>query len=196
MKAGALAALVVLLAACGSAPGGGSQVTPSPSATVSPSQSPSPTSAPSPSPIASPSPAPSDACFPKQGGTSSRATITDVRVGSHTGYDRLVIEFAGGMPAYKLVPQDPSSFVGPFSGLPVSVAGNAGIHLFIYNMDIPPSYQHGANQRPGYRELVQVVVMAVFEGQADIAIGLDRPVCPQVSIFSSPTRLVIDFPTQ
>jgi hypothetical protein len=100
------------------------------------------------------------------------------------------------MPAYKLVPQDPSSFVGPFSGLPINVAGNAGIHLFIYNMDIPLSYQHGVNLRPGFSELVQVVVMAVFEGQADIAIGLDRQVCPQVSIFSSPTRLVIDFPTQ
>lgn len=100
------------------------------------------------------------------------------------------------MPAYKLVSQDPSTFVGPFSGLPVSVAGNAGIHLFIYNMDIPPTLQHGANLRPGYSVLKQVVVMADFEGQADIAIGLDREVCPAISIFSNPTRLVIDFPTQ
>jgi hypothetical protein len=124
------------------------------------------------------------------------ATITDLRVGSHPGYDRLVVEFTGGMPAYKLVAQDPSTFVGPFSGLPVSVAGNAGIHLFIYNMDIPPSFRHGTNQRPGYVELKQVVSMAVFEGQADIAIGLEHQVCPAISIFSNPTRLVIDFPTQ
>jgi hypothetical protein len=116
-------------------------------------------------------------------------------VGSHPGYDRLVIEFNGGNPPYKLVPQDPATFVGPYSGLPISVAGNAGIHLFIYNMDIPPSYQHGTNLTPGYSELKQVVSLAVFEGQADIAIGLDRLECPAVSVFSTPSRLVIDFPT-
>jgi hypothetical protein len=38
--------------------------------------------------------------------------------------------------------------------------------------------------------------MSVFEGQADIAIGLDRLVCPIVSLLANPNRLVIDFPTQ
>jgi hypothetical protein len=130
-----------------------------------------------------------------RGGTESRATITDVRVGSHPGYDRLVIEFAGGMPAFKLVAQDPATFVGPFSGLPISVAGNAGIHLYLYNQDIPPSYPHGTDLKPGYSVLVQVVAMADFEGSAEIAIGLDREVCPVISVYSNPTRLVIDFPT-
>ena len=117
-------------------------------------------------------------------------------MGSHSGYDRLVIEYSGGQPSYKFVSQDPATFVGPYSGLPISVAGNAGLHLFIYNMDIPPTFLHGHNLKPGYSELKQVVVMADFEGQADIAIGLDHQVCPAISIFSNPTRLVIDFPTQ
>lgn len=116
-------------------------------------------------------------------------------MGSHPGYDRLVIEFTGGVPLYKLVAQDPSTFVGPYSNLPVPVAGKAGIHMVIYNMDIPPSFPHGTNLRPGYTVLKQVVVMAVFEGEAEIAIGLGRPGCPVISIFSNPTRLVIDFPT-
>jgi len=131
-----------------------------------------------------------------QGGTPARATITDVRVGSHPGYDRLVVEFSGGLPAYKLVSQDPSTFVGPFSGLPISVAGGAGMHLYLYHQDIPPSYQHGTNLKPAYSVLKQVIVMADFEGQADIAIGLGRLACPAVSTLSSPYRLVIDFPTQ
>jgi hypothetical protein len=108
----------------------------------------------------------------------------------------VVIEYSGGQPSYKLVAQNPKTFVGPYSGLPVAVAGNAGIHVFIYNMDIPATFPHGTNQKPGFGELKQVVVMAVFEGQADIAIGLDRLECPMVSLFANPNRLVIDFPTQ
>jgi hypothetical protein len=113
----------------------------------------------------------------------------------HPTYDRLVIEFSGGLPPYKIVPQDPSTFVGPASGAPVKVAGKAGYHLYIYNMDIPPTYKLG-NILTAYPELKQVVVMAVFEGQADIAIGLDHSVCPVVSTLSAPARLVIDFPNQ
>lgn len=106
-----------------------------------------------------------------------------------------MVEFAGGLPAYELRAQDPSTFVGPASGKPVSVAGSAGVHLYIRNMDIPPSYRHGTNFLIAYPALNQVVVMAVFEGQADIAIGLDHAACPVISALSSPWRLVIDFPT-
>ncbi len=130
-----------------------------------------------------------------RGGTDARATIADVRTGSHPGYDRLVIEYTGGQPAYSITPQDPSTFVGPFSGLPVKVAGSAGFHLRITGMNIPPSFQHGTDLNPRYSVLRQVVVMAVFEGQADIAIGLSKNVCPEVSTLTGPYRLVIDFPT-
>jgi hypothetical protein len=203
MRVAALVVLSALLVACGSVSPGGNpssssypsvspsaETTPTPSASPSPSPSPEPT----PSPVASPSPSPV-ACAPLQGGTSARATIIDVRVGSHPGYDRLVVEFTGGLPEYKLVAQDPSTFVGPFSGLPISVAGSAGMHLFLYHQDIPPSYQHGTNLKPEYSVLKQVVVMADFEGQADIAIGLGRAACPAVSTLTGPYRLVIDFPT-
>jgi hypothetical protein len=196
MRVIALIAISIVLAACGSAgPSGGNPLaTPTQTTSTSPTTSTAPT--PSPAATPSPSPSPSPTCsFPLQGGTAASATIADVRVGSHTGYDRLVIEYSGRQPAYKLVPQDPGTFVGPFSGLPVSVAGHAGLHLFIYNMDIPPTFLHGTNLKPGYSELKQVVVMAVFEGRADIAIGLDRLECPTVSVLSSPSRLVIDFPS-
>jgi hypothetical protein len=190
-----LAAFIFLLAACGSIPPGSSSSSAIPNPTASPTAEPTLSPSPTPFPITPPSPSPIT-CLPQQGGTSSRATITDVRVGSHPGYDRLVVEFSGGLPAYKLVAQDPSTFVGPYSGKPVSVVGSAGIHLFIYNMDIPPSFQHGTNLRPGYSVLKQVLVMAVFEGQADIALGLGSEACPSASTLSNPYRLVIDFPTQ
>jgi|SRR5579859_1088285 len=193
MKYLGLLAACVLLAGCGSATIGESTQTPTPSAVAS--DSPSPISSPSPTPTPLASPSPTLVCATIQGGTTSRATITDVRVGVHPTYDRLVIEFSGGLPPYKLVPQDPSTFVGPASGAPIKVAGKAGYHLYIYNMDIPPTYKLG-NILTAYPELKQVVVMAVFEGQADIAIGLDHSVCPVVSTLSAPARLVIDFPNQ
>jgi hypothetical protein len=202
MRVGAGLALLLLLSACGSASSTAANPTasPTPSAAASPSpaESPTPIPTPSPTPVASPSPSPSaspSACQTVQGGTAARAIITDVRVGSHPGYDRLVIQFSGGLPAYKLAPQDPSTFIGPASGIPIPVAGTSGFHLYIYQMDIPPTYPYG-NLSPAYSVLKQVVVMAVFEGQADIAIGLGAPVCPKVSIYASPDRLVIDFPTQ
>jgi len=119
-----------------------------------------------------------------------------VRVGSHPGYDRLVISFSGGLPTYKLVAQNPATFIGPASGIPVVVTGTSGFHLFIYNMDIPPAFPHGSDLKPGYAVLKQVLVMAVFEGQADIAIGLGAAVCPSVANYGNPYRLVIDFPTR
>lgn len=192
MRVKVLIALSLFFAACGSADPVGGTPSASPSQTTSPSAAASPSPVPTPSPIASPTPS---CTFPVQGGTASRATIVDVRVGTHAGYDRLVIEYRGGQPSFKLVPQNPATFVGPFSGLPVKVAGDAGIHLFIYGMDVPATFPHGMNLKPAYDELKQVVVMVVFEGQADIAIGLDRLECPTVSLFSAPNRLVIDFPT-
>jgi len=193
MKYLGLLAACVLLAGCGSATVGESTQTPTPSTVAS--ASPSPISSPSPTPTPLASPIPTPVCTAIQGGTTSRATITDIRVGMHPTYDRLVVEFTGGLPAYKIVPQDPSTFVGPASGAPIKVAGKAGYHLYIYNMDIPPTYKLG-NILTAYPELKQVVVMAVFEGQADIAIGLDHSVCPVVSTLSAPARLVIDFPVQ
>ncbi|HET7465286.1 MAG TPA: hypothetical protein VFL29_01355 [Candidatus Dormibacteraeota bacterium] len=179
MRAAVIAMLAVLLTACGST-------------------SPVASTTPTPSPIGEPTPhqSPLIPCLPTQGGTSSRATIADVRVGTHTGYDRVVVEFTGGMPAYKLDWQDPKTFVGPAKGTPVSVAGVAGLHLYIYGMDIPPAYQHGTNMStPAYPVLRQVVVLGVYEGQADIAIGLGRIVCPTISTMTGPDRLVLDFVT-
>jgi len=181
-----------LLTACGTAPKfqpGGSPEPSAPSPIVSASPSPTPVQQ------ATPSPAPL-ACWPLTGGSQlNRAIITDVRVGTHAGYDRLVIEFGGGMPPFRLEPHDIGAFVGSFSGDPIAVDGNAGLILRLYNQDIPPVFAHGTNLRSDFPELKQVVVLGDFEGQADVGIGLGQLQCPTVSVFDSPTRLVIDFTT-
>src|SRR5450759_1148357 len=109
MRVIACIALSILLVACGAGPSGGNPpATPTPTTSSSPTPSASPSPTPSPSMTPSPKPSPSPTCtLPLLGGTSARATIADVRVGSHPGYDRLVVEFTGGQPSYKLVAQDP-----------------------------------------------------------------------------------------
>ena len=40
-------------------------------------------------------------------GSTARAQITDVRVGTHDGYDRIVVEFDGGIPEFRVEPATP-----------------------------------------------------------------------------------------
>jgi hypothetical protein len=194
-----LTVLVVAMAltACGAMPRVQPGSSPEPSAPSSTTPSPIVHASPSPAPASdtTPSPAPL-ACWPLTGGSQlNRAIITDIRVGTHAGYDRLVIEFSGGMPPFRLEPHDLGTFVGSFRADPIAVDGNAGLILRLYNQDIPPVFAHGTSLRSGFPELKQVVVLGDFEGQADIGIGLGQLRCPTVSVFSFPTRLVIDFTT-
>src|SRR5436853_578219 len=84
--------------ACHSAPAGGN---PSPAASASPtseaSAAPSPTST---------LPAAAYTCTTLTGGDSNSGTnVTDVRVGTSSGYDRFVIQFNGPVPQYTITPQ-------------------------------------------------------------------------------------------
>ena len=56
-------------------------------------------------------------------GTAARAQITDIRIGEHVGYDRIVFEFAAGIPEYRIEVAAPPFTQDP-SGLPMNVAGS------------------------------------------------------------------------
>jgi hypothetical protein len=89
----ALIAMPLLLAACGTAPGGPlSQPSATPTTSATPSVRPSPSASPSAS--ASPSPVACDTTASGKGSVA-QAQIVDVRVASHGDYDRIVFEFAG-----------------------------------------------------------------------------------------------------
>src|SRR5688572_7128340 len=100
------ALLIVLMAACTAVtPSGSGQASASPSAAASESLPASQVA----SATEAPSTAPSEnlgefACsFPVSGvGTVVRAQITDIRVGTHDGYDRVVFEFDNGIPEFTL----------------------------------------------------------------------------------------------
>ena len=124
------------------------------------------------------------------------AVATDLRVGAHRDYDRVVIEFRGGLPGYEL------SFVNSIeqagSGRPVELAGAAS-----FLITLEPASGHGEDgartvpasaDSGGLETVAEVRLIDDYEGQLRFAVGLNTQVEPEVQTLSDPPRLVLDFP--
>jgi len=167
---------------------------PTPSATVPPAATPTapPTATPTPSPTASPA---AFACtrlpYVRHSG-SFAVRMSDVRVGRHPGFDRIVYEFrVGKRPVIAVSPTQPPFKLDP-SDLPVTIAGSAFIKIrltSILNETMPASK---LDQKPGYPMLLELRETAGYEGDSTWIAGLSGPACVRVSILDAPSRLVID----
>lgn len=194
--------LVVGLAACG-----GTATTPStqagspePTPTLGTSGAPAPTPSSPPSSASPSSDAPSPASFTcgatfHLDGTTTDfkpVQVTDVRVGTHAGYDRIVVEFAGtGTPGFDLATTTPP-FNADASGLPLTVAGTDFLKLLFVSATAAGSWSGPSTFSPGYPKLHSLVAGGDFEGHFTWFVGLNGPACYQVSELSGPTRIVID----
>ena len=192
----------IVLAGCQGTPGSGS-----PSASASAAASASASSAPTASASASESTAPSAEPSDDQGpfsctlpvtaaGTVDRAQITDIRVGTHDGYDRIAIEFDAGIPEYRIEAATPPFTQDP-SGLPMNVAGSAFWKMVlnggtIVSPDGGTTYGGSRDFKPGFPKLVEFVTGGDFEAVSTWYIGLSDVSCIRVQALSSPSRLVID----
>ena len=135
-------------------------------------------------------------CTNRSGGVAgAAATVSDIRIAHHDGYDRLVIGFptANTMPQYQLTRQATSTFMRDASGQPVTLEGSAGIRAVLRNADIttgvPTDFKP---QLPAIREVAQI---GNFERVVSYGVGLATPACYRVLELSGPTRLVIDVQT-
>lgn len=135
-------------------------------------------------------------CTDRSGGVAgAAATISDIRIAHHDGYDRLVIGFATAntMPEYQLTRQATSAFVRDASGQPVTLDGSAGIRAVLRNADITPGVPADFKpQLPAIREVAQI---GNFERVVSYGVGLATPACFRVLELSGPTRLVVDVQT-
>ena len=135
-------------------------------------------------------------CTDRSGGAASTAaTVYDVRVAHHSGYDRLVIGFptANSMPAYQLTRQATSTFIRDASGQPVTLRGSAGIRVVLRNADIVSGAPSDLKSNlPEIREVAQI---GDFERVVSYGVGLATAACFRVLELSGPTRLVIDVQT-
>ncbi len=123
------------------------------------------------------------------------ALVDAVRTGTHTGYDRITIEFSNGQASrVEVTPQNNSTFTQGASGQTVQLQGADGILITIRGADEHTSYSGPGDFHvgPGILEARQV---QDFEGVVQWGLGLAKPGCYRVFYLTNPDRLVIDVQT-
>ncbi|WP_137725353.1 AMIN-like domain-containing (lipo)protein [Prescottella subtropica] len=125
-------------------------------------------------------------------------TITDMRIGHHDGFDRVVYQFDGtGTPGWRT--EVVGTVVQQGSGNPIAVAGQGILQVLIDGSAMPFTTgvepYAGPNpleiEKPGI--VTEVRDAGVFEGTAQTLIGLTtRGVSYRVYTLEGPTRLVVD----
>jgi hypothetical protein len=122
------------------------------------------------------------------------AVLTDVRSASHEGYDRIVFEFSGAMPGYRVEYVDEA--VGCGSGEPVEVAGTAYLQV---KMQPAQAHDDAGNATVesqtidvGLSSLVEATSTCDFEADVTWVLGLSEEVDFRVLALEDPFRVVVD----
>ena len=161
---------------------------PSPSAAASPSETPGPT----------PSQLPAFSCGGATASTFGNAPvvayISAVRTGSHSGYDRVTIEFANGVPHDVQVnpPFAGTTFTMSPSGMEATLKGDHGILITIHGSDLHTSYSGPTDIVSGDPTIAEVRRVQDFEGVVQLGLGINGAGCYRAFWLTGPDRLVID----
>lgn len=141
---------------------------------------------------------PAFACVPSVtiASTTDRAQITDVRVGTHDGYDRVVFEFDSGLPDAVIKGVLPP-FYADGSGFEIEVTGSAFLEVSLHDAsrvspDGVTTYDGPTSFQPEFDRLVHLLEGGDFEAVSTWYLGLDGGSCFRVLTLSDPSRLVID----
>ena len=133
--------------------------------------------------------------FPDLGGDLGGIGV--VRVGRHTGYDRVVWQFTGtGRPTYQVRYVDTPTADG--SGDVVDVRGDAYLELMITFVGVPASGAPQPKDASASSIAGTVIAQAMpvyggFEGYGQAFVGVtDRQRPFKVTVLTKPTRLVLD----
>jgi hypothetical protein len=167
---------------------------------TAPTPSASPSASPSSSPVATPtSNLPAFVCGSNTSMSPPPAPLTayisDVRTGTHAGYDRITITFTNdGLPFnIDIKPQNSATFAsGGGKGGNVTIAGQAGILVTMYSVDEHTAYTGPTDFKTGYAVLAEARQIQDFEGYVQWALGLQSTACYRAFTLTNPTRLVID----
>lgn len=134
-------------------------------------------------------------------GMSMGASLSDIRSGRHTCYDRLVFDIDGDVEGYDV--RYVSVVHYDASGTPVPVSGAADLQIVVR----VPAYDDSGNATydpanpsqlvnvAGYSTFRQVAFAGSFEGQTTVALGVRARLPFRVFILDGPgdgSRLVVD----
>lgn len=146
--------------------------------------------------LAAPSPA-STTTVSSAAASEAGSTLVDVRAAHHAGFDRVVFEFAGGLPSsYDVRPVD--EIHSEATGEPVRLAGRRKLAVVLRD-----SVSHdldGRSTAPTRRsfalpQALETVRTGDFEGVTSYGIGLTTDATVTTRTLSSPARLVVDIAT-
>ncbi|WP_084957793.1 GerMN domain-containing protein [Thermoactinospora rubra] len=125
-------------------------------------------------------------------------TLVGIRAAHHVGFDRLVFEFRGGLPAHRSA-RYVSQVRQDGSGAPLALAGDAFLHVRFYDAvghDDRGRGTFGPTRRafalPG---LVQVATAGDFEAVLSFGVGVARRTPIKLFTLAEPDRVVIDIAT-
>jgi hypothetical protein len=131
-------------------------------------------------------------------GAQSTPTLVGVRAGRHAGFDRVVFEFRGAVPATRHVCYV-DQLTQDGSGERVSLAGGAALEVVLQGAN---AHDDGGSPTvaprrfsPGFTALKEVAQVGDFEAVVTYGLGMDRERPFKVSTLSSPLRLVVDIRT-
>lgn len=186
----------LLLAACaGTEPEPAGSPTPRATASATPSATPSPT----PTPDAGTGDPEAAEDVPWDNPTEGTAadgswlTATDLRTGSHEGFDRVVLELSGtGSPGF-LAHRSAVAVEDP-TGDTLDLEGEGYLGVVVTGLASPPEGGLAAGTAvPGISVVTGAEFSGVFEGESQLWLGLTDPEAPyRVFTLTNPTRLVID----
>ncbi|HET7017179.1 MAG TPA: hypothetical protein VFI65_24865 [Streptosporangiaceae bacterium] len=126
-----------------------------------------------------------------KGPSQAPPKLTSIHAAHHRGFDRLVFQFAGGLPGTRTV-KYVQKVIADGSGKVVPVAGAARLAVVFS----PAAVGRGLNELgfalPG---LLQAVQSGNFEGVVSYGVGVAKKEPVHLSTLANPARFVIDIPT-
>ena len=124
------------------------------------------------------------------------AYINAVRTGTHTGYDRITIQFQNGLPAdIQIATQDNATFTQGASGRQIVLQGSAGLLITMHGANEHTQYTGPVDFKTNYPVLLESQQVQDFEDVVQWGLGLSHSACYRAFLLQAPLRLVIDFST-
>lgn len=121
-------------------------------------------------------------------GTGTDLNVSDIRLATHEGFDRVVFDISGtGAPGWSVDYTDEPAQQG--SGFPIEFTGETALQVNLHGMSQPLEVGDVA----GVGGVVNEVLPGInHHGTSQFVIGLDESLPYSVILLEEPTRLVID----